>query len=716
MKLSIKNIRQHRSLSLEIPESGLVRIKGLSGAGKTTIFDAIRHALYGDVSGLTSWDETSSSIELTLLGCSIKRTMRPNSLRVEKGGQSYVDDEAQAEIIKTIQMTSEEFMASSYIQQEFAESLLTLSPADQLRLIQKLAFGDDDPEVTKERIKNEIQRLTADQKAAEATLSLAKKMTAKASEDVIRMSKWESEPEPKVPDIADVMASKDEAEVEISNLRKRINEINSNLASPGYALIDSIEFKKTEFNAVKTSQEQIIQDLESRIGRVDPSTSEEKLRLEKKKAESEMAFFAAKRAYKAISEKYKTKDKNTKLTKYLEDQASAAEISIAETEQEIRKNEDGLAAIQRSKQRLICPVCSASLKYLGSELHPHKSELPTEMIESESELSQKISQLKSLLKQKKDAHFSYVDDLKEAVKIKASTPDGVPSFQSEQELINFISEIENQIRAAHQASKDKESLAKARVIINRAEEALLAAESGVEKYKDLPPKKDLQIAKNSLQERLEKLLQEQIVHASKISDHSKAEAALSMWQTNLQRLSEAKARLDEAEISETAAKKTSEEISANLSGFLRLKDLSDSAAMQAIGSMFDSLNLQSKKYVDQLFPETGTQVYLKNRRELSSGGERAKVSLGIFHKGSQVKAFKDLSGGEKGRLKLAFHLALADLYKSPILLIDEPFQGMDDLSRQLAIDCLENIIDNKIVLIIEHNMQDSQAEHVINIE
>ena len=203
--------------------------------------------------------------------------------------------------------------------------------------------------------------------------------------------------------------------------------------------------------------------------------------------------------------------------------------------------------------------------------------------------------------------------------------------------------------------------------------------------------------------------------ANRIANHAKALAARTVWESNQSRLAEARTDLEAAKTDEESAKAYCDQGSATYAGYLRLKELSDTAALEAIGEMFNALNLHAKGYVDQLFPDTGTQVLLKNRKELASGGERAKVSLGIFHKGSQVKAFKDLSGGEKGRLKLAFHLALADLYKSPILLIDEPFQGMDEASRELAIDCLENITDNKIVLIIEHNMQDSQADYVIEI-
>lgn len=716
MILTLTKIRQHKNLSISISGNGLVRIKGPSGAGKTTVFDAIRHAFYGDLSGLTHWDESSSSIDLEFLGLKIRRTMRPNALWLEKNGTNYVDDEAQAEIVKTIQMTSEEFIASSYIQQEFAESLLTLAAADQLRLVQSLAFGDDDPEITKEKIKAEIQNCQLEAKAAEATLIAAKSATEKLTASVGRLSLFEKAEEPSVPDVSIEEQQQRQVQSQIKDTKADISKIYIDLSHPAIELSKQLTIRKAEYEAISASQQPIIDSLKERVAKYQGSSTVDELKGEKKKLELEKSFFSAKDLLKDIAAKYPQKPKEQKLAEFLVVQITDTKAVAEDVEKSLAAVEEEIANIQRAKKELRCPACDAPLSYRSGFLHRHDSPVSGVDLGKEDSLKETLaSKQLSLQTLKSGSLASLMDDSKEVERLKRSVPGGQPSFKSLQELQERIDQIDEALVIASQAQRDQSSLSVAEATLEKSIRKVESTEKDLAGY-DYIPDATISAQRMSLsQAELLALMNTQMDLANRIANHAKALAARTVWESNQSRLAEARTDLEAAKTDEESAKAYCDQGSATYAGYLRLKELSDTAALEAIGEMFNALNLHAKGYVDQLFPDTGTQVLLKNRKELASGGERAKVSLGIFHKGSQVKAFKDLSGGEKGRLKLAFHLALADLYKSPILLIDEPFQGMDEASRELAIDCLENITDNKIVLIIEHNMQDSQADYVIEI-
>ncbi|CAB5220777.1 ABC_ATPase domain containing protein [uncultured Caudovirales phage] len=716
MKLTLTKIRQHKNLSISVSGNGLVRVKGPSGAGKTTVFDAIRHALYGDLSGLTHWDESSSSIDLEFLGLKIRRTMRPNALWLEKNSTNYVDDEAQAEIIKTMQMTSEEFIASSYIQQEFAESLLTLAAADQLRLVQSLAFGDDDPEITKEKIKVEIQNCQLEAKAAEATLIAAKTATEKLAASVDRLSVFEDAEEPSVPDVSVEEQQQKQVQTNIKDVKADISKISEELSHPAIEMTKQLTIRKAEYEAISASQQPIIDSLKERVSKHQGSGTVDELRGEKKKLESEKSFFSAKDLLKEIASKYPQKPKEQKIAEFLAAQISDNKAVAEDLEKSIAAVEEEIANIQRAKKELVCPACDAPLSYRSGVLHRHDSPVSGVDLGKEDSLKEDLASKRLALKSLKAGLLaSLTDDSKEVERLKKSVPGGQPSFKSLQELQERIDQIDEALVIASQAQRDLSSLSIAEATLEKSLRKVESTEKALASYDHIPDATILADRLSISQAELSSLMNTQMELANHIANHAKAVAARTVWESNQSRLAEARTDLEAAKTAEESAQAYCDQVSATYAGYLRLKELSDTAALEAIGEMFNALNLHAKGYVDQLFPDTGTQVLLKNRKELASGGERAKVSLGIFHKGSQVKAFKDLSGGEKGRLKLAFHLALADLYKSPILLIDEPFQGMDEASRELAIDCLENINDNKIVLIIEHNMQDSQADHVIEI-
>ena len=164
MKITLKNFRHHRKGEFTIPEQGLVLLSGESGAGKSTILNAIIHGLFGTVRKPYSHGTKSCEVQLQIKGMEITRSNSPNRLLVKYKDVIYEDDAAQGLIEGVLDMNSKEFKLSSYVVQSLHNSVISLTPTEQAKFIETLAFSDD--------LHLEYrQRFKAETKEAKITLS-----------------------------------------------------------------------------------------------------------------------------------------------------------------------------------------------------------------------------------------------------------------------------------------------------------------------------------------------------------------------------------------------------------------------------------------------------------------------------------------------------------------------------------------------------------------
>ena len=156
MHIKLRNFRCHASADFDIPDDGLVLLSGESGAGKSTILQAIIYALYGNVRKPYTHGKTTCSVEVDIRGMKITRTSRPTRLLVEFEGTEYEDESAQGIIDTVMDMNEAEFMASSYIVQNTDSSVLSMTPTEQKNFVQTLAFSDNVHTEYRERIKAQL--------------------------------------------------------------------------------------------------------------------------------------------------------------------------------------------------------------------------------------------------------------------------------------------------------------------------------------------------------------------------------------------------------------------------------------------------------------------------------------------------------------------------------------------------------------------------------
>lgn len=150
MKLHLRNFRRWNDTAIDM-DTGVVKMTGNSGCGKTTIFEAIYWCLYGKVRNVSpkgvvgAKTEVTMDIDVVMPDGSMIKDVRITRQGMKKvtihlGSNVYGDDEAQG-YIDGIFGTSDMFMLTSYLRAESVHPLITGSPADR-REMTSLIFPD----------------------------------------------------------------------------------------------------------------------------------------------------------------------------------------------------------------------------------------------------------------------------------------------------------------------------------------------------------------------------------------------------------------------------------------------------------------------------------------------------------------------------------------------------------------------------------------------
>jgi len=136
MRLSIKNFRSHDSSEFIFEKNKIILIDGVSGSGKSTIFNSIYWCLYGSMQHIFNNNKDKLSVEIEFGNLKITRKKKPDILIVEIDDKKYEDDVAQ-EIIIHYFGSKELWLASCYLKQGERNNLLCSTNSEKLKLIEE---------------------------------------------------------------------------------------------------------------------------------------------------------------------------------------------------------------------------------------------------------------------------------------------------------------------------------------------------------------------------------------------------------------------------------------------------------------------------------------------------------------------------------------------------------------------------------------------------
>lgn len=132
------------------------------------------------------------------------------------------------------------------------------------------------------------------------------------------------------------------------------------------------------------------------------------------------------------------------------------------------------------------------------------------------------------------------------------------------------------------------------------------------------------------------------------------------------------------------------------------------AQAYVLDSVVDSFNEKVQDYIDIVWPNAS--YILNSYKENAKGDVVAKFSETLTLDGNVVSV-GSLSGGELKALSLCVDFALLDILETQFglslnpIVLDEPFDGLDSVGREMVLELLEKLSQNRQIMVIDHTSE-----------
>jgi DNA repair exonuclease SbcCD ATPase subunit len=651
MKISLKNIRSHKEFSVELPSTGLVRIKGPSGVGKSNIFKAIDWGLYGKVQNIARYGSSSSSVEVSEgVLPNLMRTKGPNLLKVDGG---FTNETAQKIVESALKMNHAEFMVSSYVMQDQKNSLLSIPPADQLELIQSLSTRSGDPEATKARLEEECDKITEKIDNITSSISALKSAISTNEESMFLIKKQMERKE-----THDV----DELNRQVSDYDAKIRDLDSSLTALRSILVSKrAERDDKERKAYFKTLDSIatfhttIESIRRDIAALEDSIDETAL-----------------------------SDKRSEL-KQLEVRFS-----------ELFEAEVFYLKVMKAKKE----ADSASMAM--NELRGRFPAIPSDFFEAPvGELKEFKCALEELISTKTvNDKASSVEEVADPREEKSEVSSKAAALRKE------ISKMEGNMAVLE---KDKTSLEKAQKQLDLAINSVSSMTGVYLTDEEINSSIDDITAKG---QSISALKQEAETAKSKVQEKIQETEFLASQKELLKRHEEIS---EEKRDFLAVAEKVHETLRVRLARVLRIKELAKKASLDSIEAIVEEINLFADYWVRTMFGGTVKAYLKTSKELKTKKTTVGQISLYIEENGTVIDKKEELSGGQQSRLCLAFQLALSDMYDSPILMLDEAFKGLDENTMATCLAAVKQISERKLVLVSEHFANDEIFDQTVEL-
>lgn len=353
----------------------------------------------------------------------------------------------------------------------------------------------------------------------------------------------------------------------------------------------------------------------------------------------------------------------------------SSEQMIPSLEEKIAKAKEQILSMKDSK----CPVCAQSWEQ--GQISPHF----TKLLEETRQTSDLLKQIK-LGSEQKDKLVSEIQNTSKSIE------------DAEKALLREESSIEiDGLNSKKQQIEDQYN-ADSQQAIYEYEGQLLEFEK---KRNDIRKDFETQILKES--EQLDMLRQARI----------KGEADLSAFNSALLNFNNTKLQLQQNLETYASKLKNAQAQLEGLESELLLATESHRFLKSFTTNLFyDSLAQVAERasYILSRIPNIGTAtIAFDTAKETKSGSIKEEVTAMFSIDGELQVPIKSLSGGEKASVDLAVDLAVLEMIEAKtgkgfdFLILDEPFNGLDSVSKEACLEMLQMSGSSKKIIIVDHS-------------
>lgn len=133
----------------------------------------------------------------------------------------------------------------------------------------------------------------------------------------------------------------------------------------------------------------------------------------------------------------------------------------------------------------------------------------------------------------------------------------------------------------------------------------------------------------------------------------------------------------------------------------------------AMINIINSINQHASIYLESFFPDHPISVSLLTFKQ-GKDSVKPKINVNVFYKGMETD-LTPLSGGELSRVILAFTLALAEMFNTPLLMLDECTSNLDQELSNIIFETISENFSGKQTIVVAHQVVEGCFDKVIKL-